>query len=452
MKYINLLVFLSAFFVPYVIKAQANKPAPLNIEVKLTEGTNMAAALSPDKKTLAIDLQGTIWVMSSHGGKAIPITDDLGDCHEPTWSPDGKRIAFHSYRTGTYHIWTVKKDGTDLQQITDGIFDDREPSWSRDNKSIIFSSDRLGNYDLWTVDIASRKTRAITTSKEDEYNPSVSPDGKKIAFVSEGKERGIYILENGKASLAAASTLTLNAPSWNENGEHIVYISYERGISKLNLIHTKSKSSVVLSANEDIFPFKASWISNNSFLYTGNGKIQKRYLGDERISHIPFEASIILEREGYKRKQYHFDDKNEQKALGIVGPVASPDGRSVAFAAIGNIYIQEIGGKLTQVTNDSYVDLDPDWSPDGKTLAYVSDRGGKMEIWLHDIQSGKSRILKTEISGSASQPCWSPDGKTIAFYSKDMNEWGRGVLYLIHPQTSELRKLHHAIFVPAKPS
>ena len=117
-------------------------------EIIVSEGTNMAVALSPDHSLLAMALQGTIWTIPSKGGKATSITDEMGDCQEPSWSPDGERIVFHSYRSGNYHVWTIKKDGTELQQITEGDFDDREPDWSPDGKSIIFSSDRSGNYDI----------------------------------------------------------------------------------------------------------------------------------------------------------------------------------------------------------------------------------------------------------------------------------------------------------------
>ena len=125
------------------------------IEVTVSEGTNMAVALSPDNSTLAIALQGTIWTLPVEGGIAKSVTDEMGDSQEPDWSPDGEKIVFHSYRDGTYHIWTINKDGSDLTQLTSGISDNREPDWSPDGKSIVFSSDRSGNYDIWQIDLAS---------------------------------------------------------------------------------------------------------------------------------------------------------------------------------------------------------------------------------------------------------------------------------------------------------
>src|SRR4051812_5077433 len=78
-----------------------------HVEIALNEGTEMAAALSPDGRMLAIDLLGCLWVLPSSGGMARQISDEFGDVRQPTWAPDGKTIAFQSYRDGGWHIWTM---------------------------------------------------------------------------------------------------------------------------------------------------------------------------------------------------------------------------------------------------------------------------------------------------------------------------------------------------------
>ncbi|MDB5242539.1 MAG: amidohydrolase, partial [Spirosoma sp.] len=112
------------------IALRAEQVATDSLKITVTEGTNMAAALSPDRKTIAIDLQGTTWTLPINGGAARPVTDALGDCHQPAWSPDGNWIVFHSFWDGNYHIWMVRKDGSQRQQLTSGPYDDREPHWS----------------------------------------------------------------------------------------------------------------------------------------------------------------------------------------------------------------------------------------------------------------------------------------------------------------------------------
>src|ERR1700733_11391916 len=84
------------------------------VHLTLHEGPNMAAALSPDGRTLAIDLLGTLWTMPAQGGVATAITGIFLDARQPSWSPDGKRIAFQAYRDSTWQIWTIAADGRDL--------------------------------------------------------------------------------------------------------------------------------------------------------------------------------------------------------------------------------------------------------------------------------------------------------------------------------------------------
>ncbi len=423
------------------------------IAVSLKEGTNMAIALSPDKETLALDLQGTIWVMPVSGGVAKPVTDEMGDCHEPAWSPDGERIAFHSYQDGNYHIWTVGKDGSDLRQITDGLYDDREPDWSPGGDTIVFSSDRNGNYDIWQVRLTERTLTPLTTDDGNDYNPTFSSDGQ-VAFVSERSEApGIYQMNQGEEKLMAPSDIQLAAPSWNESGNHLTFATYDGETSKLYIAGAGPETVHPVSApQEDIFPFRTGWVNDSTFFYTADGKIKKRTLGQEGFETIAFEATVTLDRPPYTRKTYDFDDQQARTPMGIMGPVVSPDGASVAFAALGDIYVQEIGGELTQVTDDIFVDIDPDWSPDGQSLVFSSDREGKMNLWMKNLSTGQIQQL-TDIEESALAPAWSPNGRQIAFFATDArNVWGSGTLSLLDVATGNVNSIHDPVFVPSKPS
>src|SRR6266481_2443142 len=94
------------------------QPSSRTVHVTLHEGTSMAAALSPDGRTIAIDLLGTLWTMPVDGGVAKPISDISMDARQPSWSPDSTHIAFQAYRSSTWQIWTMKADGTELEAVT----------------------------------------------------------------------------------------------------------------------------------------------------------------------------------------------------------------------------------------------------------------------------------------------------------------------------------------------
>src|SRR5919201_2041038 len=135
---------------------QAAKSA--TIDVTVHEGTSMSVGVSPDGRTLAIDMQGRIWTLPSAGGTATRITDVFNDARQPAWSPDGKWIAFFGYRDGGYDLWAVAPDGSHQHKLTWGPFDDREPVWSHDGRRIAFASDRgdpLGSdYNIRTLNVA----------------------------------------------------------------------------------------------------------------------------------------------------------------------------------------------------------------------------------------------------------------------------------------------------------
>ena len=106
---------LVAVSVGAAVARRAAPAAPL-IDVTVHEGTSMSVAVSPDGRTLAIDLQGSIWTLPAAGGPAKRITDVFNDARQPAWSPDGKWIAFFGYRDGGYDLWAVAPDGTQPAQ------------------------------------------------------------------------------------------------------------------------------------------------------------------------------------------------------------------------------------------------------------------------------------------------------------------------------------------------
>jgi len=281
------------------------------IQLMLTEGTSIAAAVSPDGRTVVIDLSGSLWILPSSGGIARRITDEFSDARQPAWSPEGRTIAFQSYRDGGWHIWTVAPDGTALKQLTSGPFDHREPHWSPDGARIAFSSDRSGNYDIWELVLATGQLRQVTNDASNESMPAWSRDGREIAFVSDRPSSpGIWIIDaSGQERVVQKTAGATFAPSWSPDGK-LLYNVLEGTQSRLML------DGVSVSNDEDVFPFRAQWLSATEFLYTADGKIKRRAPGSPpRI--VDFTAALDFNRTSFTPKRRDFDSTTSRPALGI---------------------------------------------------------------------------------------------------------------------------------------
>lgn len=423
--------------------------------VSIDEGTNIALAISPDKSSLAFDLQGRIWTMSIEGGLAEPVTDPLGGCHAPHWSPDGEWITFHSYRDGNFHIWRVRPDGSDLEQLTRGLSDNREPYWAFDGKSICFSSDRNGSYDLMQLSLDSLSINPISSEEgHNEYYPAISHDDQSVCYVKDDTTLLInHLSKSSSPQLIYSGPSSLGTPSFHPSGDNIIVQGYHNSSTFWLSIDLETQQlDTVVCDQQDIFPFRPAWLNDEEFIYAADGKINKLNIRDGASEQIPFKVELEINRTPYPKREYSFQDTNSQKILGLRNPVIAPDGQSLLVTALGDLWRVYEDGRQEQLTDDPYVDLDPSFSSDGNTLAYVTDRSGKMNIWLMDLESGESRQL-TQGNTDLLYPVWSPDNKSIAYLEATrMNRWGRATLNIVNVESGKTRQSSGQIFVPGVPN
>ena len=371
----------------------------------------MAAAVSPDGRRVVIDLQGALWTLPAAGGTATRITDLTYDARQPAWSPDGSRIAFQAYRNGTWDVWTIEPDGSSPTPLTTGPFDDREPHWSPDGARLAFSSDRSGHYDIWVLEIATGETRRVTSDEGNDYWPAWSPDGREIAFVAaRQKGSGIRAVTlDGVERSVVSSTDTLGAPAWTPDGRTVVFSALSAGATRLMVGDRQ------VSDDEDVFPFRAAWVQGSTLVYTADGGIRSRAdSGARAVRAIPFQAELTVTKASYSPRPHDFDSTAPRHALGIVRPGVSPDGERLVFSALGDIWTARRGEKPARLTEDAHDDVDPVWSPDGKRVAYASDRHGSFDIFVRDLATGEERRLTTS-SAAEMRPTWSPDQTEVAY-------------------------------------
>ena len=434
--------------------------APVTVsaaEIKVGEGTSYAVATSPDGETLALDLQGRLWILPSAGGEAKAITDGIGDDRLPRFSPNGKQLVFQSFRSGNWHIWMINTNGTGLRALTAGTQDDREPVWV-DSQRIVFGSDRNRNYDLWELDVGTGTLLQLTTDPADDYAPAVSADGRTLAFVSDrGGRPGLYIksspisVESSARLLLDGEGRRMHAPVFSPDGHRLAMVRPEQEIrfpyiaaNRLVTVDAATGQQLTVSApDEDVFGFAPAWVDDQTLRYTADGLIKERSLTASEPRNIAFSASFSVEARAYERRSPVAAAAASHAALGILAPVAAPDGSGVVFTALGDLWWREPTGELEQLTADAFVERDPAFSSDGRYLAFISDRSGSMQVWIRDWNTGTYRQITNSALGMR-YPVFSPNAEHLAYQKVGRTGMWDYTVHVLELASGKERRLRQA--------
>ncbi len=405
--------------------------------VTVTEGTNLAVAAAPDGRSIAMDLHGSIWTLPVKGGPARRLTDELTDGAQPDWTPDSRTLVFQSYRSGNFHIWSVRADGTGLTQLISGPFDCREPRVSPDGQTIAFAADATGRYAIHIMPIAGGPPKLVAEADGQACQPCWSPDGQTLAYVVDRRRIETLTLGGTKTVAFTARSGEIHSPGFSPDGSKLVFTHLDEGKAELRTTDT------VLVRNADVFPFRPTWLPDGDMVFAADGQVQRQGTGGRRS--IPFSVRIPVARPFYRKRSRNFDSTVPSPVVGIGSPVLSPDGTRIVFRALNDLYLMPLGGTAKPLTRDRFWKCDPAWSPDGLSLAYSTDRGGDLQVWIRTLATGEDRQI-THHSGAALAPAWSRNGKTLAFLDQS------GALHTADVATGAIRQILPAIWEPGRPS
>jgi Tol biopolymer transport system component/cytosine/adenosine deaminase-related metal-dependent hydrolase len=421
--------------------------------ITLDSATNMALAVSPDGQYLVVDLLGQLWQLPVGGGGAKPLTPPEHEARNPRFAPDGEHVLYQSYAGGQWDIWQLSLATGERRPLTSGPFDDREPDVAPDGARVVFASDRGGNYDIWTLDLNTDELSQLTSGAGEASFPSYSADGAGIVFVNRrGPRWSLELLEDGATRTLVTSSDRLRAPSWRPGGAVIAYVEHGAGWAALKLLLLGSDPvTKTLTEDEDVFGFRPAWLSGAELMYTADGGLWRRSIDAKKRQAVPLFAAITVNRPEYHRRVRNFDSGAPQPLLGIRGPSVSPNGETLAFTALGDLWLAERSGEARRLTQDPFLDIDPVFTPDGNSLVFASDRGGGMEIWQLDLDTGAARQV-TRGEGSAYLPSVAPGGDQLAYLRAGrLGLWGRSDIY-VGTLDGQSRLLKAALPSPSRPS
>lgn len=398
-------------------------------------------SISPDAKNIVFAsraLQNWDIYLQRIGGKnPINLTKDSEfDDTQPAFSPDGERIVFRSEREGG-GLFLMGSTGESVLRLTDSGYN---PAWSSDGKEIIFatlnislSTRRPTTSELWGIGIATQKKRLLF--KGDAVQPNCSPHGDRIAFWAQAKESSqadIFTISfNGGQPVSLTNDAAVDwNPVWSPDGNFIYFCSDRGGSMNIWKIPVDEKSGKALGQPQPVTTGVAAESEHLSLSQDGRHIAYVARVETKNILRIGFDA--------LKKTSQGEPSWVTQGSKLVAFPDASPDNSWIAFVSEGkqeDLFIAHPDGTGTrQLTDDAYKDRAPRWYPDGKSIAFFSNRSGKYEIWtIHPDGSGLKQL--THYPG-AHYPVWSPDGMRITFSHHAPNG-----TFIFQPHTNQIEQL-----------
>ena len=397
-------------------------------------------AISPDGTTIAFTYKGDIYTVPVSGGRAMQLTSHPAYDTAPVWSPDSKKIAFASDRMGSLDVFIVSREGGVPQRLTTHSGSET-PIVFKDNGHVLFaaaiqpSAEDMqfpsGTFNqVYEVSVEGGRPRMFSSMPMEHI--SIRKDGKQWLYQDKkGYEdpwrkhhkssiaRDVWMYTPGTPGSYAKLTAFRGEdrdPVWAPDGESFYYLSEENGTFNVFKRRLGSASSSQITRHT-VNPVRFLSIAENGTLCYGlDGEIYTLAPGKQ-----PKKVKIEIMSDRLDR-----DVIRQVLQNGVSEMAVSPDGDEIAFIVHGDVYVTSVEYKTTkQITDTPEQERDVDFSPDGRSLVYASERDGLWQIYQASLvkEDEKQFTYATEIkeerltksSKTSFQPQYSPDGKEVAF-------------------------------------
>lgn len=274
------------------------------------------------------------------------------------WSPDSKELVYSMAGS----LWRQKIDSTEAQQLTDGPGYDYQPDWSPDGKSVIYVSYQKDAMELWLLDVGSGKSVQLTNGGAVNVEPRWSPDGKRMVWVSTTHNKRFHVFRADVTAGKLENVVRLTGETKSDLPRYY-YSAYDMEISP---VWTRDGKEIL-------------FVSNRGHIH-GTG-------GFWRMRAEP----------GAETREIHYEETNWKAR-----PDFSPDGSRMVYSSyLGRQWHQlwvmpANGGDAFPISYGDWDETSVRWSPDGKRLAFVSNKEWNTELAIQDFGSSQAKKLATD--------------------------------------------------------
>ncbi|HEX7024704.1 MAG TPA: amidohydrolase family protein, partial [Gemmatimonadales bacterium] len=411
-------------------------------EFTASKGTWISLDVSPDGQTIVFDMLGDLYTIPITGGSATRLTSGLAYDAQPRFSPDGKKVVFVSDRSGGDNVWTLTLDLKDTTQITQGnnsLY--VSPEWSPDGKYIVVSrAGGLGGaakLQMYHVDGGGGLPVIREPATAKTLGAAFTPDGRYIWFARRNGDwqynailpqfqLGMYDRETGQSTQMTSRYGSAFRPAISPDGNWLVYGTRYHTETGFRLRDLKSGEERWLAypvqrddqesrAPLDVLPGYSFTPDSRFVVASYGGEIWRMPVDSGAAVKIPFTAPVKLDIGPEVKFAYRVDTSAQLTVRQIRSPVPSPDGKRIVFTALDRLYLMDLpGGTPRRLDPTEVGQYHPAWSPDGKSVAYVT--------WA---ESGGGQIMKVAVDGRATPVqltrvaalyynlAWSPSGTRI---------------------------------------
>lgn len=375
---------------------------------------------------IAFTYLGDIWTADEEGRNIRRITVHKARDVYPRFSPDGKWIAFSSDRDGNMDVYIISSEGGEAKQLTTHSSDDTVLGWTMDSRAVLFASQRGEDFagKLYTVNVTGGMPQ--NAGADMGVYAAYSPDGRRLAINRKTQSywrkyyRGSYQTDITVLDIAQKKFTDLTDfdgmdswPMWSADA-HIYFVSDREGNGLTNIwrvAESGGKAERVTSFKAGDVRWPAMSADGKVVVFEHDFGIWKLNVASRKVA--PIKLDISAETQENLSEVRDFNSQADDYDL-------APSSRRVAVSIHGEIFTAPTDeGDMRQITDGPARDKEPQYSPDGKWIAFISDRSGREELYITAFDGTGQPQKITDIDTLKFTFSWSPNSKEIAFNSSD---------------------------------